>query len=138
MPPDVSVLSFQIPPLSGPKVWDISKIVLFTKVKLTKKDKTSVPEEDLAASVCDNILFSLFKSLKISFNGVPVCNIPNLPVYSYIKTLMNADHVDYDTHLKTCRGTIKDDPDHFETCGASSKYFEAYFYGYVSKIILFR
>ena len=118
-------------------MWDVSKIVLFTKVKLTKKDKTSVPAPGLEASVCDNILFSLFKSLKISFNGVPVCTIPNLPVYSYIKTLMNADYTDYDTHLKTCRGFIKDNPDHFEACDATSKYFEAYGYMKMYPILCF-
>ena len=85
---NVSNLTFEIPRQYGAYTFDPSKACLMVQLKLTNKAGTDAPAKNYPASLCDNILHSLFKSLRISYNGTTVCHIKHLPLYSFVKTIM--------------------------------------------------
>ena len=84
----MSNLTFEIPRQYGAYVFDPSKACLTVQLKLTNKAGDAAPPKNYPASLCDNILHSLFKSLRISYNGTTVCHIKHLPLYSFVKTIM--------------------------------------------------
>ena len=52
--------------------WDLSDMTLTGDVKIVTKDNNGRPVSTINASVCNNALFSLFKSARLTINGVDV------------------------------------------------------------------
>ena len=111
---NLSTIRWTIPPAFGSKVYDPSQAVLYARVKVTKKDHTAPPSTSIEASLCDQVLWSLFKSLRITYNGQQVCYIRNFPMYCYLKNVLSKTPEDY--NYMVLFGAIRDTPaEHWDT-----------------------
>lgn len=106
-----SVLQFNIPGSSEHYI-DLNNIYLRLKLQILNSDGTAYKSTDLdpKANQCgfiNNILHSLFKSLRVSFNGTVINEISNYHIKSYIDTLLNYSSEHTNSSLLS-QGFIKD------------------------------
>lgn len=67
-------------------------------VQLLNSKKTGPPKKGLKASVANNLLFSMIKSINISFDNKSVCSINDYNYLNYIQVRPSPDRIN--------RGTI--------------------------------
>lgn len=112
-----SVLQFYIPGSSEHYI-DLNNIYLRLKLQILKSDGTLYKgtDADPKTNQCgfiNNILHSLFKSFRVSFNGTVVNEISNYHIKSYIDTLLNYSSEHTNSSLLS-QGFVKDKAGEFE------------------------
>ena len=70
---NTTCLRWVIPHKRGPYVQDVSQLILAPEIHITNRDKSSTPGMDVRSGPCNNFIFSIFGSLRISYNNVCVC-----------------------------------------------------------------
>lgn len=129
---NASVIQFHIPGSSEYYI-DLNNIYLRVKLQILKSDGSTYKETtdpnnpsvvtgDKKIDQCgfiNNTLHSLFKTLRVSFNGTIVNEIQNYHVKSYIDALLNYSNDQQNTSLVT-QCFIKDTKDQFDKLGADN------------------
>lgn len=117
------IIQFHIPGTSDQYI-DLNSICLRLKLQLTKADgkpfnSAGTPPDAKAdqPGPINNVLHSLFKGLRVSFNNTVVSEINNYNYKSYIDTLLNFSLEQKDSNLLPA-GFIKDKPDFLEVITA--------------------
>ena len=98
----------------GPVTPCIDRLILACNVNLTKKsDKNAVVDQDTKLGPVNNLLHSLFKSIKVYFNNCQVLNISHYGYFAYLQTKLSSSLDDLDTFLKAAC-YFEDSADHFD------------------------
>ena len=100
---NTSCLRYTIPNTSkGQMVPDLNKMVLAMDLKVTNRNKDGLPPVDnFKSGPCNNFMFSIFKSLRISYNTTTVLKLEHYPLYSYLRLKLNCDNNDLGTWATT-------------------------------------
>lgn len=120
------IIQFHIP-ASGEHYIDLNSICLRLKLQLLKSDgksfnskaTTKPDEKESQPGMVNNALYSIFKSLRISFNNTVVSEINNYHYMTYINTLLNSSSDQKDSLLLP-RGFVKDRPSYLDKLGSDN------------------
>ena len=95
---NTSCLRFTIPHSNkGQMVPDLNKMVLAMDLKVTNKNKTDIPPISIISGPCNNFMFSIFNSLRISYNTTTVLKLDHYGIYNYLRLKLNCDNNDLGT-----------------------------------------
>lgn len=94
---NTTCLRWTIPKSKGNYVPDINKMLLALDLKITNKARTSTPPIGIESAPCNNFMFSIFSSLKISYGVTTVLHLEHFPIFSYMKMMLNCDDNDFMT-----------------------------------------
>lgn len=72
---NTTVLRYVIPRSKGNYVAEINKLVLALDLKITNKDRTSTPPINIQSGPANNFMFTIFSSLRISYNTTTVLKL---------------------------------------------------------------
>ena len=100
---NTSCLRYTIPHTNkGQWVPDLNKMVLAMDLKVTNRNKDGIPPvNNFKSGPCNNFMFSIFKSLRISYNTTTVLKLDHYPLYSYLRLELNCDNNDLGTWATT-------------------------------------
>ena len=98
----------------GPSTMDLQKIVMITKLSLTKADGSKL-DQNTKAAPCSNLASNLWKSLRMYVNNVNIVSIENYPVYCMMQALTESTQMDIDSHLRTAL-YVPDSVGHYDEC----------------------
>ena len=99
---NTSCLRWTIPHSNkGQYVPVMNQLVLAPDLKITNRAKTDIPPVSITSGPCNNFMFSIFGSLRISYNTTTVLKLDHYPIYNYLRMKLNCDNNDLGTWATT-------------------------------------
>ena len=99
---NTSCLRWTIPHTNkGQMVPDLNRMILAADLKVTNRSKNDIPPIEVISGPCNNFLFSIFSSLRISYNTTTVLKLDHYPIYNYLRMKLNCDNNDLGTWATT-------------------------------------
>lgn len=115
-----SSLTFVLKGMKGPFVWDLSKLTFSAYIRLVSNEGKT-PAKNLMASVCNNTLKSLIKTLSISIDNKNVMCLNDYGLLSYINARLTCSKSDMDTWMTAGNWHLDTDFDKNDTSNEGFK-----------------
>ena len=121
---DSSTIEFNLDRFEAANMWQIQETYVEARIEIVKADGTSLPESDKKPTPVNNILHSLFESVRITVNDFLIStSASHYPYKSYISTCLTYSTMAKNSHLQT-QGYYQDLSSHMGPTGTNTGWNE--------------